>query len=691
MTRALIFCLMVLLLLLLLAPISALAAEASGIDRDGDGVTDAAEASGFFGYRTDPASPDTDNDGLTDLDELVSYIAMKDPAHAEHVLVKPATIQRLKKEFPYELDPTNPDTDGDGLRDGDEVRVYHFDPTRHDARADSDADGLDNLAEVALGTNPHYWDTDGDGIRDIEELRGTYGLVTDPTKWDTNGDGRCDTEEVLSLSDPLIKDTDGDGMPDGWELRYGLNPRDAADAGYDYNDDGLTNLEEYNRDEDPLDRDVDGDYIDNLAERKGYFGVVTDAFEEDTDDDGLTDLEEVAMRIDAKNASQMKWIYKPLGVDEYKKRELTELQEDQWSWIYAWRHDIFNLAATWILDPTNPDSDGDGLEDGEEVDEYEFDPNIDDRTVDLDNDGLSNIQEVFTLDAVLNQSAPLPWYSGGSITTEPREWDTDGDGLSDGEEVYGVYGFVTSPKKVDTDEDDVPDMEETLGLAPIAPSERAISYERFLMGNDYANETITTIARINRIRTTSGLQSYVLELKPLNSTPGRVFTAPFAEVEVGNSWRYELDRNMAFLDESFQFTLEPEDVIIICGKASQFQGSKRVIHVNDEVSSGTIYLVLDPLEKKYRWLPSESHVKLRKKIVPGAPRYSPAPEPTPSPSPAPAPTQEPTPEPPTPEPEPEPAEPAEPLPEPEKSAVERFVEILTGVIDYLTPYKELIK
>jgi len=40
-------------------------------------------------------------------------------------------------------------------------------------------------------------------------------------------------------------DTDRDGIPDAWEKRAGLNPKDAADGNADRNGDGYTNLEEY--------------------------------------------------------------------------------------------------------------------------------------------------------------------------------------------------------------------------------------------------------------------------------------------------------------------------------------------------------------------------------------------------------------------------------------------------------------
>lgn len=40
-------------------------------------------------------------------------------------------------------------------------------------------------------------------------------------------------------------DTDSDGMPDTWETKNGLNPRDPSDASLDKNKDGYTNIEDY--------------------------------------------------------------------------------------------------------------------------------------------------------------------------------------------------------------------------------------------------------------------------------------------------------------------------------------------------------------------------------------------------------------------------------------------------------------
>ena len=71
---------------------------------------------------------------------------------------------------PDETDPTNPDTDGDGLRDGTEALgdlIYLTDPLS----TDSDDDGLSDFDEVqVLFTNPLNPDTDGDGYSDGIEV-----------------------------------------------------------------------------------------------------------------------------------------------------------------------------------------------------------------------------------------------------------------------------------------------------------------------------------------------------------------------------------------------------------------------------------------------------------------------------------------------------------------------------------------
>lgn len=72
---------------------------------------------------------------------------------------------------------------------------------------------------------------------------------------------------VASPDSPSV-DTDADGMPDQWELRFGLDPLDAADATRDTDGDGMTNMAELAAGTHPL-----------ATWRRAFAeGVVTEAF-----------------------------------------------------------------------------------------------------------------------------------------------------------------------------------------------------------------------------------------------------------------------------------------------------------------------------------------------------------------------------------------------------------------------------
>jgi len=58
------------------------------------------------------------------------------------------------------------------------------------------------------------------------------------------------------------KDSDNDGIPDAWEKKYGLNPKDASDASGDLNGDGYSNIEKYFNGIDPT-KKVDWTNSDN--------------------------------------------------------------------------------------------------------------------------------------------------------------------------------------------------------------------------------------------------------------------------------------------------------------------------------------------------------------------------------------------------------------------------------------------
>jgi hypothetical protein len=95
------------------------------------------------------------------------------------------------------------------------------------AQGDDDADGLSNSQEATLGTDPSNPDTDGDGLSDGVEVN-QYG--TDPRNKDTDGDTLTDGREVNDLhTSPKNPDSDGDGLTDNVEVSTGSNPL-AADS-----------------------------------------------------------------------------------------------------------------------------------------------------------------------------------------------------------------------------------------------------------------------------------------------------------------------------------------------------------------------------------------------------------------------------------------------------------------------------
>ncbi len=119
-------------------------------------------------------------------------------------------------------DKTVPDTDKDGLTDYEEAYITSTDPTKYDsvtdgvsdANADNDKDGLTNKREIELKTDPNSDDTDGDTLKDGDELS-KYN--TDPIKRDTDGDELEDDDELKFNFDPNKQDTDGNGIIDSKE------------------------------------------------------------------------------------------------------------------------------------------------------------------------------------------------------------------------------------------------------------------------------------------------------------------------------------------------------------------------------------------------------------------------------------------------------------------------------------------
>ncbi len=322
--------------LVVTTPLGTAPAFAYSIDRDSDGLVDEDELT--LGTNVD--NPDTDGDGLNDGDEVHTY----------------------------QTSPLAADTDGGGAADGFEVQ-WGFDPlTAADDALDPDADGLSNAGEWAAGTKPTVADTDGDGLDDGDEVN-TY------------------------QTDPLSTDTDGGGATDGFEVQWSLDPLDPTDDTGDADNDGLANADEEQHGTDPTNPDTDADGLQDGSEVDTYG---TDPLLADTDTDGLQDGAEVNT-----------YSTDPLLADT----DADGLQDGA-------------EVDTYGTDPLLADTDTDGLQDGAEVQTHHTDPLV----ADTDADGLSDGAEVNT------------------VATDPLAPDTDGDGLSDGDEV-NVYG--TDPRTYD--------------------------------------------------------------------------------------------------------------------------------------------------------------------------------------------------------------------------------------------------
>lgn len=148
-----------------------------GTDTDRDRVTDCVErrgalvAHGFYGddqpfhsgryARTDPNDSDTDNDTLTDGDELgpVHDITLDPDLAATYPFLTAAGVKRF------------------------------YNPSSNPNREDSEGEGLSDPDERRFGTNPFVADTDGDGSTDAEEVRAGLTSPTERNDWIWAGRG----------------------------------------------------------------------------------------------------------------------------------------------------------------------------------------------------------------------------------------------------------------------------------------------------------------------------------------------------------------------------------------------------------------------------------------------------------------------------------------------------------------------
>ena len=191
-------------------------------------------------------------------------------------------------------DPNNNDSDNDGMSDGWEYE-NGLNPLLNDSYLDLDQDGMPNLWEynnsLNLNFNDALLDPDKDGLTNIQE----FYLGSNPNSIDTDKDGMPDGFESINglkvLENDSFQDLDKDGMSNLWEYINSLKVN-FNDASIDQDNDHLTNLQEYNLGSNPNSKDTDKDGMPDGWEYAYGLLINSNDSNGDKDNDGLSNLSE---------------------------------------------------------------------------------------------------------------------------------------------------------------------------------------------------------------------------------------------------------------------------------------------------------------------------------------------------------------------------------------------------------------
>lgn len=156
----------------------------------------------------------------------------------------------------------------------------------------------------------HGSDNHDDGITELSTIpvstdidNDQYTDTVDNCPSDANN-SQSDNESD-GLGDVCDPDDDNDALPDVWEAQYGLNQY-AANGSADSDNDGLSDLEEYNRGTHPTNRDTDGDGMpDGWEVENGLNPLSASDAALDSDGDGYSNLEEYRAGSDPNDPGSM--------------------------------------------------------------------------------------------------------------------------------------------------------------------------------------------------------------------------------------------------------------------------------------------------------------------------------------------------------------------------------------------------
>lgn len=328
-------------------------------------------------------------------------------------------------------------------------------------RIDTDADGLPDSYEIAVGLNPFLddanGDADGDGLTNIQE----YNAGTSPFAPDSSQFAQGVSAVFAFNARTTALDIDGDGMPDDWESAHGLNPL-VGDGSRDDDGDGWTNYQEFNAGTNPQSNDAVAVSTGVSALFTANTALYPFSLIADTDGDGMPDWWE------------QKYGLNPLvndaggDADRDGIPNLAEYQQGRNPGASESLVEVAAVSAAFMLNTRELrlDSDGDGIPDAWEI-AHSLDPFRNDASGDADGDGRTNLEEYNAgTDPLLDDwrgpsSAVSPLFladTGGF--NGPRTRDMDGDGIPDWWEIqYGLNPLVNDADG-DTDGDGITNLDE---------------------------------------------------------------------------------------------------------------------------------------------------------------------------------------------------------------------------------------